>query len=414
MDQPPSLRYGVAGTRPPRPLQWGMSEQPSLRILLAEVVYNGIGTARQDAAVVIEELAGRRTIVDITDRQSALRVWPEATTHDAGFAISPAPVNAHTHLDLTDMPIVDDSYERFIPTVIEFAGSGRRTLAAAERGTAEILDTGVTTVGDIVTRRDVLTFLLSHPKLNGVAYWEVIGMDPEQADAQLRETEALIREFLPLQRPGGVRLGLTPHTPHTVTDRLMQGLTQLAQQYRLPIQIHVEESPLEKPMFLHGQGELAAVRSSFDPAWQPPGISAIRHLEKLGVLAARPTLVHMVNVDDEEIRLVQKYSCSVVHCPRSNDQLRCGRFPWELYARHGVSVAIGTDSRGSSPSLAVQEEVCHAARLHGDRASAQALVRAAVKGGHQVLGSRTPTLKRGDDAAGLHIWRATGTAQAAS
>lgn len=391
-----------------------MHERPSLQILLAEVVYNGIGTPRQDGAVVVEELAGRRTIADITDRESALRVWPEATVHDLGFAISPAPVNAHTHLDLTDMPIVDDVYERFIPTVIDFAGSGRRTLAAAERGVAEVLDSGVTTVGDIVTRRDVLAMLLSHPRLSGVAYWEVIGMDPDQAGAQLLETEELIREFLPLQRPGGVRLGLTPHTPHTVTDRLMQGLARLAREYGLPLQIHVEESPLEKPMFLHGQGELADVRRSFDPNWQPPGISAIRHLEQLGVLAARPTLVHMVNVEEEEIRLIQKYSCSVVHCPRSNDQLRCGRFPWETYARHGVSVAFGTDSRGSSPSLAVHAEVSHALALHGGRASAQALVRAAVKGGHQVLGSRTPQLKRGDDAAGLHVWSAVSPVQGAS
>lgn len=383
-----------------------MSERTSLQILLAEVVYNGIGTPRQDGAVVVEELGGRRSIIDITDRESALRFYPEAAVENVGFAISPEPVNAHTHLDLTDMPIVDDVYERFIPTVIDFAGSGKRTLAAAERGVEEILGSGVRAIGDIVTRRDVLTRLLSHPQLTGVAYWEVIGMDPGQADTQLRETEALIREFLPLQRPGGVRLGLTPHTPHTVTDRLLQGLTRLAGQYRLPLQVHVEESPLEKPMFLHGQGELAAVRRSFDPGWQPPGVSAIRHLEKLGVLAARPTLVHMVNVDEEEIRLIQKYSCSVVHCPRSNDQLRCGRFPWELYARHGVSVAFGTDSRGSSPSLAVHEEVAHAGRLHGERASAQALVRAAVKGGHQVLGTRTPTIKRGDDAATLHIWPA--------
>lgn len=381
-----------------------MPERPVLQILHAEVVYNGIGTARQDGAVVIEELGGKRTIVDITDRESAIRVWPEATVHDAGFAISPTPVNAHTHLDLSDMPIVDDVYERFIPTVIDFAGSGGRTLAAAQRGVAEVLASGVTAVGDIVTRRDVLAWLLGHPDLTGVAYWEVIGMDPAQADAQLQETEELIREFLPLQRPGGVRLGLTPHTPQTVTDRLLVGLTRLAQQYGLPVQIHVEESPLEKPMFVHGEGELAEVRRSFDPAWQPPGVSPIRHLEQLGVLSARPTLVHMVNVDEEEIRLIQKHSCSVVHCPRSNDQLSCGRFPWELYARHGVSVAIGTDSRGSSPSLAVQDEVRHALQLHGDRASAQALVRAAVKGGHQVLGSRTPMLKRGDDAAGLHIW----------
>ncbi len=304
------------------------------------------------------------------------------------------------------MPLVNDPYEKFIPTVIAFAGGGGRTLEAAKRGVEEVLASGVREVGDIVTRPDVLKFLLGHPELRGVAYWEVIGMDPELVDRQLNETEALIREHLPLQRAGGMRLGLTPHTPHTVNDRLMQGLMQLARHYRLPVQIHVEESPLEKPMFLDGSGELARVRREFDPDWQPPGVSPIRHLEQLGVLEAAPTLIHMVNVNEDDVATVHKYGCRVVHCPRSNDQLYCGRFPWELYARQGVAVGIGTDSRGSSPSLSVQEEVVHARNLHGERASPLALVRAAVKGGHQVLGSQPPRFLRGDDASLLHFWPA--------
>ena len=375
-------------------------------ILHAEVVYNGIGTPRQGACVVVQEAAGRRTVVDVTDLEQARRLYPEATVQDAGFAISPRPVNAHTHLDLSDMPLVNDRYEVFIPTVIAFAEGGGRTLAAAERGAAEITAAGVTEVGDIVTRTDVLKYLLAHPGLSGVAYWEVIGMDPSRNAQQLAETEALIREHLPLQRPGGVRLGLTPHTPHTVNEQLLQGLMELARRHDLPVQIHVEESPLEKPMFLAGEGELAAVRRSFEPDWQPPGVSPLRHLEALGVLEHGPTLIHMVNVTEDEVRLVQKHGCKVVHCPRSNDQLHCGRFPWEVYARHAVPVGVGTDSRGSSPSLDVRAEVAYARGLHGSNASPLALVRAAVKGGHQVLGSRPPRFVRGDDAAALYIWPA--------
>jgi len=375
-----------------------------LQLLTAEVVYTGIGTPLADGAVVIEQDGDRHTVVDVLPAEEGRRIWPEATETAAGFAISPRPVNAHTHLDLTDMPLVNDAYERFIPTVIAFAGAGNRTLAAAERGVEEVLDSGVTMVGDIVTRRDVLRYLLEHEQLTGVAYWEVIGMDPALTARQLAETRELIEEFLPLQRQGGVRLGLSPHTPHTVNDELLTGLVRLAQEFSLPLQIHVEESPLEKPASVHGTGDLADVRRSIDPDWQPPGVPPLLHLERLGVLQARPTLVHMVNVTEEEIRRVQHQGCRVVHCPRSNDQLYCGRFPWELYARHAVDVAIGTDSRGSSPSLAVQEEVAYARQLHGSNSSDLALVRAAVKGGHQALGLRPPYFMRGADARQLHIW----------
>lgn len=373
-------------------------------ILTAEVVYQGIGTGISDGAVVLHREGGQHRIIDVSSREDALRIWRGAEVRDVGFAISPPPVNAHTHLDLSDMPIVDDTYERFIPQVIAFDASGARNLEAAGRGVDELLASGVQHVGDIVTRPEVMRWLLKHPQLNGVAYWEVIGMDPERVPAQLAETEQLIGEFLQLERPGGVRVGLSPHTPQTVCDPLMQGLVQLARRYGLPLQIHVEESPLEKPMFLRGEGELADVRRSADPAWEPPGVTPIRHLEALGVLEAAPTLVHMVNVTAEEIRLVHANTCRVVHCPRSNEQLRCGTFPWELYARTGAAVGIGTDSRASSPSLAVQDEVRFAARVHGRSASAPALVRAAVKGGFQVLGLRPPRFVPGDTAAALHIW----------
>ena len=113
----------------------------------------------------------------------------------------------------------------------------------------------------------------------------------------------------------------------------------------------------------------------------------------------------MVHVTEEDVRTVQRSGCVVVHCPRSNEALECGRFPWELYARHGVTVAIGTDSRGSSPSLSVVEEVAAARRLHGAQASPLALVRAAVKGGYRALGSAPPKVLRGAAAEALTVWR---------
>lgn len=381
-----------------------MPRPSPLTLFRAEVVYTGMGTPVTDGAVAVATEDGKRLFIDSGPFAALAGRYPGAEVRDAGFAISPPPANAHTHLDLTDMPTVNDSYERFIPAVIAWDAAGKRTPAAAERGAAEILAGGVRVIGDIVTRREVLTFLLGHPGFSGVAYWEVIGMDPRENARLLAETEEIIKECRALERPGGVRLGLTPHTLHTVNDALMQGLAALARAYRLPLQIHVEESPLEKPMFISGTGELAAVRRRFEPDWEPPGTGPIAHLAKLGVLEGGPTLVHMVNVTEDEVRLVHRHGCRVVHCPRSNDLLGCGRFPWETYMKHAVAVGFGTDSRASSPDLSVVREVEYARELHGRRADAGALVRAAVKGGRQALGLRTPFLLRGQDVSVLHFW----------
>jgi cytosine/adenosine deaminase-related metal-dependent hydrolase len=377
---------------------------------LAPIVYNGLGTPRRNGGLLVQEALGSRTVVTAGDGNELRASYPDAEVRHEPFALSPAPANAHTHLDLSGMPYSAGDYEAFIRAVIAHGRNGGRSLANAEQGVNELLEAGTTVVGDIVTREDVMAFLLAHPRLRGVAYWEVIAPDPEQAGRILAETEERLAAFRALERPGGMRVGLSPHTPHTVSGPLLRGLAVLARKLRVPMQIHVGENVGEVPLHRDGSGPLAQVLAELLPAWSPSGMTPVAYLESLGVLEAAPSLVHMVHVTEEDVALVQRYACSVVHCPRSNLALECGRFPWELYARHGVTVGIGTDSRGSSPSLSVEEEVAAALGLHGESGGSQALVRAAVKGGYRALGLTPPRFVRGDDAAAVHSWGAPGAA----
>lgn len=392
--------------------------------LRASVVYNGIGSPREDGALVLLRTAARGaasagsaasdgglSVVEVQGRQTGAGSASGANGPTA-FAVSPPPVNAHTHLDLNDMPLTPGDYVEFIRSVIAFAGSGGRGLAAAKRGLAEIKASGVLVIGDIVTDPAVMELLLADTELQGVAYWEVIAPDPGAADAVFEATRALVDRFRELERPGGVRVGVTPHTPHTVSRPLLQRLVAWAASEGLPVAIHVAESAGERQLHLSGDGPLAAAMSAagalFEGAgndFAGSGVSPVRYLERIGVLQHGPTLIHMVHVDEDDVRLVQKHGASVVHCPRSNDLLECGRLAWELYARHGVEVAFGTDSRGSSPDLDVTSEVLHAAERHGAAANRAALVRAAVKSGYRALDMRPPQVKRGDPASRLVVWR---------
>ncbi|MEX2535367.1 MAG: amidohydrolase family protein [Trueperaceae bacterium] len=373
-------------------------------IYQAPVVYNGLGNPRRDGAIVVLEALGSRTIVAVGGGEELRRAFPDAEVHDEPFALSPAPVNAHTQLDLSAMEYMEGPYEEFITAVIAHGRSGRRSLASAEAGVEELLAAGTQVIGDIVTSEEVMRYLLMHPRLQGVAYWEVLSPDPSDAERVLNETEARVRQFKEHERPGGMKVGLSPHTPHTVSAPLLRGLAMMARRLHLPMQIHVAESAGEIPLHHDGGGQLAEAMGEWLPSWQPSGFTPVAYLDSLGVLDQSPTLVHMVHVSDDDIGLVQRHGCTVVHCPRSNRALSCGRFPWERYAKQGVTVALGTDSRGSSPSLSVEEEVASALAVHGDKAGPQALVRAAVKGGYRALGLVPPRFIRGDDAGILHRW----------
>ncbi len=368
------------------------------QILTAEVVYNGIGTPREGGAVVVQ---GER-IVMVGSLPDACQSYPDALVQDVGFAISPPPVNAHTHLDLSSLPYFQGSYEDFIRHVVK--NDAVRNSEAAEAGLAELAGTGVGAFGDIVAEAEVVRWLLQVPGRQGIVYWEVFAPNPEDADKEFGETVELLREFRRLERPDGLKLGLSPHTPHTVSAPLLQKLTRLAIAENLPLQIHVAESPVEISMQRAGSGPLFELMKPFLGSWQPSGLTPVQYLAELGVLEARPTLVHMVNVTEDDIKMVAKAGCVVVHCPRSNEALDCGRFPWELYAKHGVEIALGTDSRGSAPDLNIMREVQAARTLHGDKASPLALVRAAVKGGSRALALTPPKFARGDTVSSFHIW----------
>lgn len=374
--------------------------------LRARVVYAGLGAPVEEGAAVVQDVDGDRRLLFVGEAEEAARRWPDAEERDVGFALAPPPVNAHLHLDLTTLPRVEDDYEAFVRAVVAHGRAGRRGVDAAREGLRELRASGADAFGDIVADEATMRYLLAQPGLRGVAHWEVFAPDPADADAVFDATVEKLRAFRALERDDGLRVGLTPHAPHTVSAPLLARLAKLAAANGLPMQIHVAEAPSETRLHRHGDGPLRELMGPLLREWRPSGRSPVGYLEALGVLEARPTLVHAVQVDDEDVGRIQRAGCAVVHCPRSNEGLRCGRFPWELYARHGVTVALGTDSRGSSPSLDVRGELAAARSLHGDRANPGALVLAAVRGGHRALGRVPPRVSRGDPADALTAWEA--------
>src|SRR5690606_32530923 len=97
--------------------------------------------------------------------------------------------------------------------------------------------------------------------------------DPAQAEARFEETVALLAEFRALERPGGVRVGLTPHTPHTVSGPLLARLAAWARAERVPLAIHVAESADERRLHLTGDGPLAEALQTAGVPFEPSGRS---------------------------------------------------------------------------------------------------------------------------------------------
>ncbi|MCA9937189.1 MAG: amidohydrolase family protein [Anaerolineales bacterium] len=243
---------------------------------------------------------------------------------------------------------------------------------AVAKGIADMENAGITHIGDI-SQTGLSIEPLLNSRLDGVVYIEIIGNDRESALATFERARAIINQYRPHLRPG-LRIGLTPHAPYSTHPDAFRAATDFCLTENVPMCIHAAESPYENEALLHGRGPFVEMSRHIGvEAPPPPGSTTIHYLNQLGVLAARPLLVHMIHVSDEELDLVAQTGAKIAHCPRSNQLLQCGRMPLEKMLARGIPVALGTDSLGSSPSLDIHEEAAAATRIHNGRVAVETM-----------------------------------------
>jgi glutamate decarboxylase len=121
------------------------------------------------------------------------------------------------------------------------------------------------------------------------------------------------------------------------------------------------------------------------PCWslpaQPPGLAS-----PLQPSAAGGLLIHGVHADAAAIAALAGSGHGLVLCPRSNSRFGVARAPVAACRRAGVPLALGTDSRASSPSLSVWDELAFARSWFGGALDPQDWLEIATVGGATVLG----------------------------
>jgi 5-methylthioadenosine/S-adenosylhomocysteine deaminase len=120
----------------------------------------------------------------------------------------------------------------------------------------------------------------------------------------------------------------------------------LADQLDMPVQIHLHETAFE-------------VSESLEKFNKRP----TQRLADIGFLTERVSCVHMTQIDDSDITILQKAGASVVHCPESNLKLASGFCPISKLSEAGIPLSIGTDGAASNNDLDMFSETKTAALL---------------------------------------------------
>jgi len=342
-----------------------------LATLQARYVFPVDGVPIENGSVIVD---GDR--IAAVGRQSAGEV------RDFGnAAIVPGFVNAHTHLDFSDInqPLgkPDIRFVDWLRLVIAF----RKEAAATERqpivlGLRECLRHGTTLLGDIAQPGSFATDRLLDP--NGeawptvTAFLEIIGPTADRFAKAMELAEQHCAQAASANgltaAPSKWQAGLSPHAPYSVHPELLAALARLSAERRIPVAMHLAETPEELQLLRYGDGPLREFLDElgvWDAAMLQPGR---RPLDYLRVLASthRALVVHGGYLEDDEIRFLAENAerMGVVYCPRTHEWFGRQRYPLEKMLAGGVPVALGTDGRGSSPDLGLLGEMRCVARRH--------------------------------------------------
>jgi cytosine/adenosine deaminase-related metal-dependent hydrolase len=316
----------------------------------------------------------------------------DAVVEDIGdVVLMPGLVNAHTHLEFSDLvaPLGQSgtSLPAWIRLVIGERKRGRRDPAAGiAAGIAESLAGGVTTIGEISTA-PADAYAVAAPRPTVVAFQESIGFSGQRVDSAFADVE---QRFQRSPRPAG----FSPHAPYTVHPRLLERIVSAAAAQGAPVAMHLAESREELQLLADGSGDFAALldeRSMWDPATIPHGTRPLDYLQALAV-APRALVIHGNYLAADEIALLgaQRARMSVVYCPRTHAFFQHEPYPLAAFRAAGVHIALGTDSRASNPDLNLLAEVRAAAARHPDVAAVELIQMATIDAaealglGHQV------------------------------
>ena len=332
----------------------------------------------EDCALAVE----RQKIVGIYPQAEAKTKFEAASVVELdNHVLMPGLVNAHGHAAMSllrgyadDQPLKPWLEEHIWP--VENRVLSEKFVADGTRlAMAEMIRTGTTCFADMYFFADAIAEQVRISGMRSQVGFTVFDF----ATAGGKDPDDYIHQGLSLRDSYKdnelIKIACAPHAPYTVGDETLKRIATYANELDMAVHIHCQETAQEvsDSLKLHG-------------------CRPTQRLDDLGILLPQTQLVHMTQVDQSDIRLLQENNCHVVHCPESNLKLASGFCPVAELLDAGVNVALGTDGAASNNDLDLFGELKTAALLaKGVSADASALdahaaLRMATINGAKALG----------------------------
>ena len=314
---------------------------------------------------------------------------PSADVVDLGeVALIPGLVNAHTHLEFSDLPCpvgkAGMAFTEWLKLVIQNRMNAVNKSKAIREGVAESIESGVVAIGEIATAPVEQQLYVA--KIPATVFLERLTRNSELCPRVADDCESWIQESARYMSSdcSDFQFAVSPHAPYSVHPMLLERLVETSISSQCPMAMHLAETPEELELLANQTGPFVEFLKTIG-AWYPGTYSPNETIEDyLKVLSKAPKslVVHGNYLTDNEINFVasQQTKMSVVYCPRTHAYFKHEQYPLAKLLNAGVNVAIGTDSRASNPDLSLFNELQYVRQRFSDLSDQQILTLGADNG----------------------------------
>jgi cytosine/adenosine deaminase-related metal-dependent hydrolase len=281
--------------------------------------------------------------------------WSEVRSRNTGEVVDlgevsllPGLINAHCHLDYTDMRGAippPNSFASWIRAINAHKATWSEAdyLRSISNGIAEAARFGTTTIANLEA---IPSLIADVPTAQMRVYWF-----PELID--VREPVSARKAF---DTAAG---GLAPHAPYTASRRLYEAVADVVRGQNAIATTHLAESREEMEMFRHARGPLFDLLSEIGRPMDDCGaMSPLELLLDRHVLDERWLIAHFNELTPHDfVRLERAPRFHIVHCPRSHAYFGHSPFALRKLRELGFNICVGTDSLASNGDLSLLAEL---------------------------------------------------------
>jgi len=270
----------------------------------------------------------------------------------------PGLVNAHCHLDYTDMAgelPPPTTFTDWIPliTAAKTAWSYAEYAHSWLHGAHMLVKTGTTTVADIESMPDLLPEVWDATPLRVFSFLEMTGIRAKRKPRDILNEAVEKIDALAHARCSS---SLSPHAPYSTLPELLRLTAGLARKKKWRVTTHIAESAEEFEMFAHARGKMFdwMKRNERDHSDCGHG-SPVKHFARNKMLGENLIAAHVNMLAHGDARLLGRHRVHVVHCPRSHAYFRHPPFLRERLDNAGVNLCLGTDSLATTRKIGKQK-----------------------------------------------------------